>query len=66
MRQFKIESLIIGCSGNDIDDISLSAGVEWVWKRPMPNNNRIPSNLHGALQEENFTATSEKNNTDIP
>ena len=52
MRQSKIESIIIGCSGNDIDELFLDAGADWVWKKPMPNNKTILSQLHGALREK--------------
>jgi CheY-like chemotaxis protein len=52
MRQSKIESIIIGCSGNDIDDLFLDAGADWVWKKPMPSNKKILSQLHGALREK--------------
>jgi CheY-like chemotaxis protein len=52
MRQSKIESIIIGCSGNDIDDLFLNAGADWVWKKPMPSNKKILSQLHGALREK--------------
>ena len=49
MRRSKIESIIIGCSGNDIDDLFHDAGADWVWKKPMPSNKKILSQLHGAL-----------------
>jgi CheY-like chemotaxis protein len=52
MRQSKIESIIIGCSGNDIDDLFLDAGADWVWKKPVPSNKKILSQLHGALQKK--------------
>jgi CheY-like chemotaxis protein len=52
MRRSKIESIIIGCSGNDIDDLFLDAGADWVWKKPMPSNKKILSQLHGALREK--------------
>jgi CheY-like chemotaxis protein len=50
MRQSKIESIIIGCSGNDMDDLFLDAGADWVWKKPMPSNKQILSQLRGALR----------------
>jgi CheY-like chemotaxis protein len=50
MRRSKIESIIIGCSGNEIDDLFLDAGADWVWKKPMPSNKQILSQLHGALR----------------
>jgi CheY-like chemotaxis protein len=56
MRHSKIESIIIGCSGNEIDDLFLIAGADWVWKKPMPSNKKILSQLHGALREERKTS----------
>jgi CheY-like chemotaxis protein len=51
MRESKIESIIVGCSGNDIEDLFLDAGADWVWKKPMPSNRKILSQLHGALRK---------------
>jgi hypothetical protein len=58
MRQSKIESIIIGCPGNDIDDLFFDAGADWVWK----SNQRILSQLHGALPEKKLHGRS--NNLD--
>ena len=41
MRRMKIGSIMIGCSGNEIQDIFLRSGCQYVWKKPMPNNNII-------------------------
>ena len=37
-RDFKVDSFIIGCSGNDIDDEFIQAGCNIVWGKPMPPN----------------------------
>lgn len=52
MRRSKIESVIVGCSGNDIDDLFADAGADWVWKKPMPSNEKILRQLHRALSEK--------------
>jgi PleD family two-component response regulator len=38
MRSKNIESIIIGCSGNDIDDEFMEAGSDWVMGKPTPPN----------------------------
>jgi CheY-like chemotaxis protein len=49
MRRMRIESIIIGCSGNDLDDEFCEAGADWVWQKPMPQNSEIISHLRAAL-----------------
>jgi PAS domain S-box-containing protein len=49
MRRMRIESIIIGCSGNDLDDEFSEAGADWVWQKPMPQNSEIISHLRAAL-----------------
>jgi CheY-like chemotaxis protein len=51
MRRSKIDSIIIGCSGNDIDELFADAGTDWVWKKPIPSNSEILGKLHQALRE---------------
>eukprot|EP00934_Nitzschia_sp_Nitz4_P006522 Nitzschia sp. Nitz4//scaffold26_size159584//56913//59963//NITZ4_002484-RA/size159584-snap-gene-0.14-mRNA-1//1//CDS//3329545061//6512//frame0 len=41
MRRNKVKSLIIGCSGNDLDNDFLEAGADLVWGKPMPSNSEI-------------------------
>jgi CheY-like chemotaxis protein len=41
MRRSKLRSLIVGCSGNDLDDLFWSAGADVVWKKPIPSNAEI-------------------------
>lgn len=49
MRRMRIDSIIVGCSGNDIDEEFLEAGADWVWKKPMPSNAKIISDLKSAM-----------------
>jgi CheY-like chemotaxis protein len=48
MRRIGIESIIIGCSGNDMDDQFDEAGADWVWRKPMPSNSKIISDIRQA------------------
>jgi CheY-like chemotaxis protein len=54
MRRSKVQSLIIGCSGNDLDELFQSAGADIVWKKPIPSNLEIIRQLrqHLGLQQE--------------
>ena len=38
MRRSKVDSFIIGCSGNDLESCFLAAGADLVWGKPMPSN----------------------------
>merc|ERR1712106_1149147 len=38
MRRMRIDSIIIGCTGNEMDDLFQEAGSDWVWGKPMPSN----------------------------
>jgi CheY-like chemotaxis protein/two-component sensor histidine kinase len=49
MRRMRIDSIIIGCSGNDLDDEFREAGANWVWKKPMPTNAEIIAHLRIGL-----------------
>jgi len=49
MRRMRIESIIIGCSGNDMDDLFKEAGCDWVWGKPMPSNATTVKQLRSAL-----------------
>jgi len=50
MRRQRIDSIIIGCSGNDMDDLFKEAGADWVWKKPMPSNSIIIKQLSIGLE----------------
>jgi len=49
MRRMKIDSIIIGCSGNDINHLFKEAGSDWTWGKPMPSNKVILKQLRTAL-----------------
>lgn len=49
MRRMRIESIIIGCSGNDLEAEFREAGANWVWKKPMPSNKEIIAQFRQAL-----------------
>lgn len=49
MRRMRIDSIIIGCSGNDLDAEFGEAGVDWVWQKPMPSNDEIIAQVRAAL-----------------
>jgi PAS domain S-box-containing protein len=49
MRRRKIDSVIVGCSGNDIDNQFMEAGTDWVMKKPTPKNDVIAKKLRQLL-----------------
>jgi len=49
LRRKKIDSVIIGCSGNDNDLEFMEAGADWVIKKPTPPNAVILENLKRLL-----------------
>lgn len=53
MRRMRIESIIIGCSGNDMDEQFAEAGADWVWKKPMPSNSKIITDIRNAMATRN-------------
>lgn len=40
-QKMKVTSIIIGCSGNDLDAEFFASGADFVWKKPMPSNVEI-------------------------
>ena len=53
MRRMKIDSIIVGCSGNDMDDVFKEAGADWVWGKPMPSNEITMKQLRSGLSKRN-------------
>ena len=53
MRRMRMDSIIIGCSGNDMDDLFKEAGADWVWGKPMPSNTTTVKQLRMALERRN-------------
>lgn len=49
MRRRGIDSVIVGCSGNDIDDQFMESGTDWVMKKPTPPNEVIVKQLRQLL-----------------
>jgi CheY-like chemotaxis protein len=52
MRRMGLQSYIIGCSGNDLDAQFNEAGVNGVWRKPVPSNTAIIQELRGVLSEK--------------
>ena len=55
MRRQKLDSIIIGCSGNDMDELFKESGADWVWKKPMPSNSIIVKQLRSGLKKREET-----------
>ena len=51
MRRMRINSVIIGCSGNDMGTQFFEAGADWVWQKPMPSNVSIIKDLRASLNK---------------
>ncbi|KAL3918553.1 MAG: hypothetical protein SGILL_004181 [Bacillariaceae sp.] len=54
MRREGVEALIIGCSGNDLDDEFHEAGADLVWGKPMPSNKEIIQQFRRGLKERDL------------
>jgi len=50
MRKMKMNSVIVGCSGNDISEEFRLAGTDWVWGKPMPSNSAAVKQLMTSLR----------------
>jgi len=50
MRRMRIESIIVGCSGNDMGTQFVEAGADFVWQKPMPSNAEIIQDLRKSLK----------------
>jgi len=51
MRRMQIKSIIIGCSGNDMENQFVEAGSNWVWGKPMPQNHIIINQITRELSK---------------
>jgi PleD family two-component response regulator len=58
MRERKIASFIIGCSGNDIEDQFIRAGSDWAIGKPTPPNKVILMQLRRFLSKRKQTDSS--------
>ena len=54
MRRMRIDSVLIGCSGNDIGAQFFDAGADMVWQKPMPTNDQIIRDLRSCLDKRGF------------
>lgn len=50
LRRMRVDSIIIGCSGNDLDQEFMEAGADWVWQKPIPSNEKIIAHLRNLLK----------------
>jgi CheY-like chemotaxis protein len=51
MRRIKIDSIIIGCSGNEMNASFTAAGTDWVWLKPVPSNVTMVQQIQVALEK---------------
>jgi CheY-like chemotaxis protein len=54
MRRMRINSVIIGCSGNDMNQLFTQAGCDWVWGKPLPSNAVVATQVRIALLNRNL------------
>lgn len=59
MRRMKVNSIIVGCSGNDMDELFKEAGADWVWGKPMPSNKITMKQLRIGLEARKKLQISE-------
>lgn len=57
MRRMRIDSVIVGCSGNDIGTQFFDAGADMVWQKPMPSNDKIIRDLRSAFVKRRGRST---------
>jgi len=60
MRRMRIDSVIIGCSGNDMATQFCEAGADWVWQKPMPSNDKIIQDLRTSLAKRASTQKAQQ------
>lgn len=56
LRRMGVDSIIIGCSGNDLDEEFIDAGVDLVWPKPIPSNDEIIRQIHDALTSKEYNS----------
>jgi hypothetical protein len=54
LRRDKVQSLIVGCSGNDLDSEFSEAGADLVWGKPLPSNADIIRQFRQGLQDRHL------------
>jgi signal transduction histidine kinase/CheY-like chemotaxis protein len=53
LRRMGVTSIVIGCSGNDLDEEFIDAGVDIVWQKPIPCNEEIKIQICRAILLKN-------------
>lgn len=48
LRRMKVDAIIIGSSGNELNSQFLEAGADWTWQKPIPANSEIIHELRSA------------------
>lgn len=61
MRRNKVNALIIGCSGNDLDAAFYEAGADMVWGKPMPSNSEIIGQWRDGMMMREIVRSSRRN-----
>mmetsp|Transcript_15842 Transcript_15842/g.39351 ORF Transcript_15842/g.39351 Transcript_15842/m.39351 type:complete len:617 (+) Transcript_15842:846-2696(+) len=54
-KSIGVQSLIIGCSGNDLDKEFVAAGAEFFWGKPMPSNTEIVRQIKAGINKNEST-----------
>jgi signal transduction histidine kinase/CheY-like chemotaxis protein len=54
MRRECVDALIIGCSGNELEEHFHEAGADLVWGKPIPNNNEIIRQFRQGLRDRDL------------
>jgi CheY-like chemotaxis protein/anti-sigma regulatory factor (Ser/Thr protein kinase) len=49
LRRCAVDAVVIGCSGNDLDEKFTVAGADIVWRKPIPSNDKIIPSLRQLL-----------------
>jgi CheY-like chemotaxis protein len=63
MRRSMVRSLVVGYSGNDVDDKFKTAGADIVWTKPMPSNAELLKQLRHGLSQRGLTVPNLVENT---
>jgi hypothetical protein len=58
MKRMKIDAVIIGSSGNELEKEFADAGADWTWRKPIPSNETIIRQLRAALPRLDVTTAA--------
>ena len=59
LKRLGVGSLIIGCSGNDMEQDFQEVGADYCWKKPLPSNETIIEQLRTILDHRDIKPSSE-------